>query len=132
MTTLDLIENPVLDELVTFAGNNKNVGPRWAALHALLTERVLPARAEYRSALDAAAKEKTLMEARHADALKTRESLVEQINGIDRAIAEQFPSERDAVAAAPARIAEKANASLSKGEASLISAAIESYKTFGA
>jgi hypothetical protein len=129
LTVVDLFENPVLAEVAKFVEHNRNVGPRWTALHKLMTERVLPAGTVYRAALDAAAKEKAVMEARHADLLKARESHVEQIEAIDRAVAVQLPAERAAAEAAPAKIAAEANAALTEAEVSLVSAAIQSYMT---
>jgi hypothetical protein len=132
MKAVELFENPVLDEVAAFAANNKNSGPRFAALHAVLTERVLPPRAKYRAALDAAAKEKIEMEHRHADSLRTRAACVEQLKALDRFVADKMPAEVSAAKAAPARIAEETNESLAPDEIALVASAIGTLSAFRA
>jgi hypothetical protein len=132
MIAVELFENPLFDELVSFVENNKSVGARWAALHKTLTERVIPARAAYRFALDAAAKERAAMQGRHADSLKAREDFAAKVRELDRYVAEQIPAEIKASEEAPARIAVEANRSLTESEVSLVSFAIDNYAAFRA
>ena len=130
ITAVDLFNDVVLDELAQFAANNRGVGPRWAALHGALMEWVLPARDRYRAALDAAAKDKAVMEARHRDAERMRPALVEQLSELDRAISTQHPAERAAAKEAPARIAAEANESVSESVLTLVEAALQSFVAF--
>ena len=131
MNAVELFGNPILDEVASFVANNKAVGPRFAALHAVLTERVIPARETYRAAVASAAKEKIAMESRHTDSLKHRESIIEQLRDLDRFVAYQMPAEIAAANAAPARIAEQANGSLTAEDLALVLTAIESFEKLG-
>jgi hypothetical protein len=125
---ITLFDNPLLDEVVLFCGNNKLVGPRMAAIHALLLDRVLPARARYRAAVEAASKAKAEMDKRHADAREQREVLIKQVRNLDRYLGgEQIQAEIKAAEEAPVKIAAQANLSLSDEEISIAEAALQTY-----
>jgi hypothetical protein len=130
MTAVELFENPAFDEFVKFIEVNRGVSPRMATIHKALTERVIPVRDYYRTALDTAAKEKANMLSRHADSEKARAALIENLKEMDRYFSEQAPAERAAAKAAPARIAEQANASLADSEIRLVTTAIDNYAAF--
>jgi hypothetical protein len=128
----DFINNTdptLLEELRDFAKQMtvRGSGAQWREVGRLMEESILPARDQYLDALKQARSAFVDMQRRHADAVRMRDELREQLAALNVAIAEQYPAERAAATAAPEAIVAKADECVDPAVVDQIAAAVKLY-----